>query len=74
MGARRVVSSSKKPKSKVVIRKADQPDLISKLFDADVLTGERVARRLVRRLADTTALGDCEGSVTEGVREVDQAR
>jgi len=50
------------------VHKADKPDLVSDLPDADILAGEyRAEVDLAVSDADTATLGDPDGPVVEGI-------
>ena len=54
--------------AQVVLHKADQPDFIANLLDADVLAGEDGAETdLAAAEADATALGDGDGAIVERI-------
>jgi hypothetical protein len=56
------------------VHKADQPDFIAELFDADVLAGKHRAQvDLASPNADAAAAGDRDGAIEEGVFQIAQA-
>ena len=60
--------------AQVVFHKADQPDFIANLLDADVLAGEDGAEiDLAAADADATALGDGNGAIVERVLKLAEA-
>ncbi len=55
----------------IILHEADEPDLVGDLLDADLLASEdRAEVYFLSSKADTTALGDGDGHVVEGVFEV----
>jgi len=58
----------------VVMHEADEPDAVADLFDADGLTGERLAETDLFAIdAESAAAGDGDGLVVEGIVEVPDA-
>ena len=60
--------------TQVIFHKADEPDFIADLLDADVLAGEDGAEiDLAAADADAAALGDGDGSVMEWILKLAQS-